>query len=287
MGILDGKVAVITGSSRGLGWAIAVAYAREGALVVLSGRDQAALDMRVQTLTSGGFKASGFACDVQHLEQVQALGRHARDTFGRIDIWVNNAGLPGVAGPTALVPVERYERTTRTNILGTYYGSITALDYFLPQRSGKLINLLGRGDDGRPVPFDNAYAPSKIWVRSFTLGLAKENKDSGVGIFAYSPGLVDTELLRKVEVVAGYEGQIKALGTVIQFWANPPDVPAQRAVWLASAATDGKTGLKVDILNRVKIVTGILRFLVRKALRRPMIDPSFSVSTVAPESRQL
>jgi NAD(P)-dependent dehydrogenase (short-subunit alcohol dehydrogenase family) len=249
MGQLDGKVAVITGSSRGLGYAIAETYAREGAAVVLTARSENQLRDNVAALTAKGCKAAGFPCDVSDLEAVRALAANAVQAFGKIDIWVNNAGVSGVFGPTAATPVERNERVVQTNILGTYYGSITAMQYFLPQHSGKLINLVGRGDD-KPVPLQNAYAPSKAWVRSFTLALAQEYKDSGIGIFAFNPGLVDTDMLRKLESMPGYEARLKPLSTVIQLWANEPEVPAEKALWLASSATDGKTGLAATVLTR-------------------------------------
>lgn len=280
MGVLEGKVAVITGSSRGLGSAIAETYARAGAAVVLSARSETQLRANVEALTAKGYRAAGFPCDVSDLAAVRALAAHAVASFGKIDIWVNNAGMAGVFGPTAAVPVAHYERVVKTNIFGTYYGSITALEYMLPQRSGKLINLLGRGDD-KPVPLQNAYAPSKAWIRSFTLALAKEYKDSGIGIFAFNPGLVDTDMLRKLESAPDYEAKLKPLSTVIQLWANEPDVPAQKALWLASPATDGKTGMAVSVLTRSAALSGALRFLVNKIARRPQRDATLDITTVA------
>lgn len=285
MGQLNGKVAVVTGASRGLGLAIVEAFAREGASVVLSARGKNALRENVDALIAKGYRAAGFPCDVGNLEQVRALGVFAEQTFGALDIWVNNAGVAGIYGPTVANPVHRFERVVQTNILGTYYGSITALDHFLPRRSGKLINLLGRGDD-RPVPFQNAYASSKTWVRSFTLALAKENKDSGIGIYAFNPGLVDTDLLRKIDVVAGYEKRLTPFSTVIQMWANPPEVPAERALWLASSATDGKTGLEVNVLDRTSLLKGIGRLIVSKITRRPMaFNGTLDVTSIEPQAQ--
>lgn len=284
MGQLDGKVAVVTGASRGLGLAIAEAFAREDASVVLSARSENALRENVAALTTKDYRVAGFPCDVGKLEQVRALGEFAKQTFGALDIWVNNAGIASIYGPTAANPVDRFEQVVQTNILGTYYGSITALDYFLPQRSGKLINMLGRGDD-RPVPFQNAYASSKVWVRSFTLALAQENKDNGVGIYAFNPGLVDTELLRKIDAIEGYEKGLARFGTVIQMWANPPEVPAERVVWLASSATDGKTGLEVRVLDRVTLLKGIGRLIASKITRRPMLrSGALDITSIEPRS---
>jgi NAD(P)-dependent dehydrogenase (short-subunit alcohol dehydrogenase family) len=281
MGKLDGKVAVITGSSRGLGLAIAETYAREGAAVVLAARTQQTVDQAVRELQAKGYRAAGTACDVGKLEQVEGLAQTAIQAFGQIDIWVNNAGVSGVYGPTAHLPVETFERVVRTNILGVYYGSVVALKAMVPRGTGKLINLLGRGDSG-PVKFQNAYASSKTWVRSFTLALAKEYAESGVGIFAFNPGLVDTDMLRQVEALQGYEGKLKPLSTVIRLWANPPGVPADRALWLASSATDGKTGLKVSVLGLPQLISGLVRDLGRRLTGRMGPDATLDITSVPP-----
>ncbi len=281
MGQLDGKVAVITGSSRGLGAAIAAAYAREGAAVVLSARNVDKLNQTVQALSASGGKAVACAGDVGDSAQVEALADYAVHTFGKIDIWVNNAGVSAVYGPTAEIPRQSFERVVNTNILGTYYGSLAALDRFLAQGSGKLINLLGRGDR-KPVANQNAYTSSKAWVRSFTLALAQEYKDQAIGIYAFNPGLVDTDLLRKPDAVAGYEQKLKPLSTVIQMWGNPPEVPAEKALWLASAATDGKTGLEVKVLTPAVLVRGVLKLLGSKITRQPLPDVPLDITTVPP-----
>ncbi len=281
MGTLDGKVAVITGSSRGLGLAIAQAYADQGASVVIASRTQQAVDQAVQNLRQNGSAAAGQACDVADPAQVQALASLAVDRFGRLDIWVNNAGISAPYGPTVSLPPERFTQVVQTNILGVYHGSRAALQRFLPQHAGKLINLLGRGAEG-PVPFQNAYAASKAWVRSFSKALAKEYQDSGVGVYMFNPGLVRTDLLTDVEAVQGYGQRMAPLNTVIRMWGNLPEVPARKAVWLASPATDGKTGLEVNILTPRRFVTGALRELARRLLRRPSDIPEISVTEIPP-----
>ena len=165
---LHGKIAVITGSTRGLGLAMAHAFAAQGARVVVSSRNAAAVTSAVTALRSAGGQASGQVCDVAELGQVRALMEHARSTFGVPDLWLNNAGLSAPYGPTVKVPPERFLQVLGTNVLGTYHGSLVAMEQLVLRRSGKLINLLGRGDR-RPVPKQNAYASSKAWIRSFTL----------------------------------------------------------------------------------------------------------------------
>jgi NAD(P)-dependent dehydrogenase (short-subunit alcohol dehydrogenase family) len=267
MSTLTGKVAVITGSTRGLGLAIAQTYAAAGAAVIISSRTASAVDAAVESFRAEGYQAAGLACDVADLKQVQALRQLALDTFGGLDIWVNNAGMAGAYGPTLGVPPERFMQVIQTNIVGTYFGSRIAMQHFLSQGRGKLINMLGRGDR-KPVPMQNAYAPSKVWVRSFTLALAKEYKKSGVGVFAFNPGLVDTDMLRQIDVVPGHEGDVNPLRTVIRLWGNEPSVPAQKALWLASAATDGKTGLEINVLTRTAALRGVLAEGLRRVTGR-------------------
>ena len=282
MGVLDGKVAVITGSTRGFGLAMARAFAGAGAQVVVSSRSMEAVARAVELLRGEGAQVSGLACDVGDLSQVEALAAHAVKRFGRFDVWVNNAALAPPYGPTASIPVESFERATRTNVLGAYYGSLVALRHFLPRGKGKLINILGRGERG-PTPFQSGYAASKAWLRSFSLAMAKEYKDSGVDIFTLNPGMMPTDMLTNFEAVAGHTARVQLLGTVIRMWASPPEVPAQRAVWLASAATDGRTGLSVRMSRLPRMLAGVLREGVRRLFGRPAPPLDIQVRVVEPD----
>ncbi len=286
---LKGKIAVITGGSRGLGYAIAQAYSAAGAAVVIAGRSQSTLDKAVGSLLNGGGRASGLAVDVGSHEQVEALAEHAVRTFGRIDIWVNNAGMGAPYGPTMQVAPKAFEQVVTTNIQGTYYGSHAALRRFLAQGSGKLINLLGRGWQGKPVLWQNAYASSKAWVHSFTLGLAEETKQggaAGIGIFAFSPGMVLTDMLTDVSVVEGSEEKLSSFPTVVRMWAKLAEVPAAKAVWIASAATDGKTGEVYDILTRAQLLSGALGEAGRKLFgggKQAEAAPEIKIHSIAPQ----
>ena len=281
MPLLKDKVAVITGGSRGLGLGIAEAFAKEGAAVVIASRSRKSVDAAVQSIQGKEHRATGLPCDVGDLAQVEALAAHAVATFGRLDIWVNNAGLSAPYGPTAHLPSSEFQATINTNIIGVYNGSVTAIRHFVPQRSGKLINLLGRGDN-QPVPFQNAYASSKTWVRSFTAALAKEYADSGVGIYAFNPGLVTTEMLSQVAAVQGYESRLAPLKNVVSILGNPPEVPAERALWIASSATDGRTGLNVQVITPTFLLSRGLRAAWRWITRRQEPEMPLNVETVKP-----
>ncbi len=279
-GVLSEKVVVVTGSSRGLGLEIAWACAGAGARVVVSSRSGSAIERAVSDLRAGGAQVSGTVCNVAELAQVEALLTHALAAYGRVDVWFNNAGYAAPYGPTVAVPSQEVLQTIRTNILGTYNGSVVAMQYLLTGRAGKLINILGRGDTGGAVPMQNAYAASKSWVRTFTLSLAKEYLRSGVGVYAFNPGMISTEFLTRVEAVEGYEERLKVMPTIIRMWSNPPEVPARRAVWLASAATDGKTGLEIHEVSRVGFLLGAVREGLRRLAGRRPPRGSFEVRTV-------
>ncbi|HKS69880.1 MAG TPA: SDR family oxidoreductase [Ktedonobacterales bacterium] len=282
MGALEGKVAVVTGSTRGLGLAIARAYTREGAAVVLCGRSSAELEQAVAEMTIHRQRVSTLVADVGELADVKRVAAHAVATYGKLDVWVNNAGVAGVFGPTASLDPAVMERAVRTNILGVYYGSLVAIQHFQAQGTGgKLINMLGRGDR-KPVRLQNAYAPTKAWVRSFTGALAKEYAGTGIGVYMLNPGLMDTALLRQVTVVRGFEEKVKPLATVMRLWANPPEAPAETAVWLASSATDRKTGVEKHTLTTAGILAGLFREAGRQILRRPAPDMTLDIRSVEP-----
>ena len=237
---LENKTAVITGSTRGFGLAIAHAILQAGGKVMISSRNQSAVEEALKQLNAGD-SAAGLACDVSDLEQVRALAAAAIGKFGSFEIWVNNAGTSGPYGPTSGLTPEAFHTVIQTNIIGAYNGSKVAMNHFLPRKTGKMINILGHGYKN-PVPFQSAYAASKAWLRSFTMALAKENPGSNVDVFAFNPGMMLTELLTEADVIAGSEEKLKVFPTIIRMWGRPPEVAAQKVVWIASSATDGKTG---------------------------------------------
>lgn len=279
--VLSGKTVVITGGSRGLGWAIAEACGAEGASLVIGSRSAEAVANAVERLQAKGMSAAGTPCDVTSPSQIARLADHARRTFGGFDIWINNAGVAAPYGATVDVDPARFEQVVATNILGVYHGSMIALREFLPKNSGKLINLLGRGDR-QPAPFQSGYGSSKTWIRCFTLALAREHRDTGVGIFAFNPGLVLTDLLLEPEVIRGWEEELQGVfAFIVDAWASPPDEPARKAVWLAGPATDGKTGRVISLVNPGTILVRTVRWLARRmsggapsAAIRPRVVPS-------------
>jgi NAD(P)-dependent dehydrogenase (short-subunit alcohol dehydrogenase family) len=265
--ILDQKVAVITGGSRGLGLGIAQAFVKAGASVVIASRSADSVDQAVESLRNLGGQAHGISCDVGELEQVESLAAFTQEQFGGFDVWINNAGISCPTGPTVHIPPKMITSLIRTNIVGVYHGSIVAMGHFVPQGYGKLINMVGKGER-RPVPLHSAYASSRAWVRNFTLSMAKEYENTGVGVFLLNPGLVETDMLDDLHFIEGYEHNLKVLLVVRRLLASPPEVPAKKAVWLASSATDGKTGVHASAIGPDRMIKGLFNEFVRVIQRR-------------------
>ena len=267
MNTLQGKVAVVTGASRGLGKAIATLFAREGAKVVLAARSKKDIEQTAAELQAEGFAAVTFPCDVSDPQQVEALARFAINTYGQFDVWVNNAGVAGPYGATFDLSPEQFLSVLRTNMFGVYHGSRMAMRHFLPHKSGKLINILGAGSK-KPAPNQNAYGSTKAWIRVFTLALATETRGSGVGVFALQPGLMDTDLLTEVVTFKEHGKRLREfMPFLIRAAGKKPEVAARKALWLASSATDGKTGLDVSVGSRLSFLLGFLREGLRRLLR--------------------
>jgi NAD(P)-dependent dehydrogenase (short-subunit alcohol dehydrogenase family) len=271
MGALDGRVAVVTGAGRGLGRALCRRLAAHGARVVVSSRQAEAVSAVEKELSDAGFQALGVPCDVTRRGEVDALAAETLTRYGRIDIWVNNAGASAPYGPTRDIDESAFMSATSTIIWGTYFGSMTALRH-LPRPGGVLVNLVGRGETS-PVPFQTAYASGKSWVRNFTLALATEERPGGLGVIAFQPGLMDTRLVMEPGVLRAYEKQMGALAVVARLWGDAPDVAAER---LVRAIAHGERG-HVSAHPWWWMLAGPARILLgrRPSLTvRPVIDAS-------------
>ena len=277
---LNEKVAVITGASRGLGKAIAITFARSGVKVVLSARSTVDTDLIVSELSAQGLEASAFQCDVGDPKQVEKLAGFAIQKYGGFDIWINNAGTAGPYGRTLDVSPHQFQFVLQTNILGVYYGSTVAMRHFLQRNSGKLVNILGAGSK-KPAPNQNAYGSSKAWIRVFTLALAEEYRTSGVGVFTLQPGLMETELLTNIVTFAKNETRLRNfMPFLIRAAGKKPEVAARKILWLVSEATDGKTGLDVNVSPRYVFLFGFFREGIRNLLHLPVRPIEMNIKIV-------
>ncbi|WP_457661549.1 SDR family oxidoreductase [Sinorhizobium medicae] len=203
---LSGKVVVITGASSGFGKGAARRFAREGCSLVLAARRGNLLDELARECRSLGAQALAIEADVSDRETVARLASAALAEFGRIDIWVNNAGV-GAIGPFEDIPLDDQAKVVETNLLGTLYGSFHAYRQFRQQGSGILINIaseLGR----ETVPYYAAYTASKHGVIGLCDSLRQEVKQAGqenIHICAIMPTAHDTPFFDHVANYSGHE----------------------------------------------------------------------------------
>ncbi len=201
---LDGSIVLVTGSSRGIGAAIARAAAAEGAVVAVHyHRSQERADRIVRELRDGGAFAEAFQADVADGEQAEALVREVVARFGRIDGLVNNAGLTQVSPFLEITP-ELWDAVIRTDLSASFHTCRAALPSMLERGSGSIVNIASRlGQMG--ITETAAYSAAKAGLIGFTRSLAREVGQRGVRVNAVAPGVVITDMT--TDLVDSEEGK--------------------------------------------------------------------------------
>src|SRR6267378_2709449 len=237
-------VVLITGALTGIGRATALAFAREGARIVISGRHEEEGEKLVNELGKLGVEAEFVRSDVRHEDDVRGLVDKTVARFGRLDVAVNNAGTEGKPGPVTEQSAESYAATFDTNVLGTLLSMKHELRVMLAQGSGSIVNVSSTfghtGGAGASV-----YVASKHAVEGLTKSAALETSGSGVRVNAVAPGPIDTGMLsrftgtdeRKAGVIAGVP--LKRVGR--------PEEIAQVIVFLASNKSAFITGATLAV----------------------------------------
>jgi NAD(P)-dependent dehydrogenase (short-subunit alcohol dehydrogenase family) len=191
--MLDGKVALITGASRGLGRALALAFAREGARLALCSRSERDLDAVADEVHRAGSEAVVIGADVARPDHVERLVRGAGDHFGGLDVAVNNASLLGPRLPLEETPPEEFHRVIEVNLYGAFLVARAAVPLLKARGGGSLINVSsGVGNEARP--YWGAYCASKFGLEALTGILAGELEDTGVRVNTVDPGRMRTSM---------------------------------------------------------------------------------------------
>jgi 3-oxoacyl-[acyl-carrier protein] reductase len=190
---LSGQVAVITGSGRGIGAAIAAKLASLEAVVVLCGRTRAPLESIADAISKAGGRAEALPCDVTDLRSVEAAAAHVGQTLGRIDILVNNAGVGGFGGPLHQLPSEAWDQVLNTNLRGVYYCIRAFAPMMIRARTGHIINISSLAGKNA-LPNGAAYAASKWGLNGLSYSAAEELRVHNIRVSVVCPGSVDTEL---------------------------------------------------------------------------------------------
>jgi NAD(P)-dependent dehydrogenase (short-subunit alcohol dehydrogenase family) len=258
------KNIVITGSTRGIGYGLAAAFLDQGCAVTVSGRTQSAVDEAVQQLGAkyGRQRLFGLPCDVGDYEQVQALWDAAKAHFGKIDIWINNAGLANPLAPFWEQPPERIRTIVTTNMIGEMNGSVVAIQGMLKQGSGAVYNMEGLGSDGkRKVKGLALYGSTKAGLSYFNESLAEDVEGTGIIVGSIRPGMVATDMLS-----SQYTGQPEEWEKAKRIFNIIADRVETVAPWIAGEVLNNtKNGARISWTKHQKIW---LRFLMAPFVKR-------------------
>ncbi len=237
MGQLEGKVAIITGASSGIGAAAARLFAAEGAKLVLNARRKGELEAVAKELTG---KAVFFPGDAANEATAAALVALSLEKFGRLDIAFNNAGVLGEMGPTTGVSLKGWNEALAINLTGAFLGAKHQIPAMLKTGGGSVIFTSTFVGYSASFPGVAAYAASKSGIIGLTQTLAAEFGPQNIRVNALLPGAVDTPMYRSMNSTAEAQGFINGLHALKR--AATPEELAKSALYLASDASSFTTG---------------------------------------------
>jgi 3-oxoacyl-[acyl-carrier protein] reductase len=239
---LSGRVAVVTGGSRGIGRGIAELFARRGATVAITyhSSEQTAREMEAAAATRGERVWAG-ACDVADEQSIAAFFAAVVRDVGPVDVLVNNAGVTRDAH-IVMMDVPRWEQVLRTNLDSAYHSVRAVARGMLLRRWGRIINITSPSAT-MPLPGQSNYAASKAGLVGLTRALARELAPHGVLVNAVSPGMIDTEMLARMPESA----RLKALSAVPLGRIGTIDEVAGVVAFLASEAASYVTGQVIAV----------------------------------------
>jgi 3-hydroxybutyrate dehydrogenase len=247
---LEGKVALITGAGRGIGRAISLKFAREGADLFLCATRLETLEETAKGAAEFGRKTELYPVDVADRSAVEKMVREAVDAFGKVDILVNNAGIYKPARFVDYGP-EDFDRIMQVNVYGPFHVTQFVLKHMLERRTGKVVNIASTAGKWASI-HQSAYNTSKHALVGMTRCVALEMAPHGINVNAICPGVVETDMVSQFlgehakimgveeEAVKNFVLQRIPMGRVLQ-----PEEVADLAVYLASSDSDGMTGQSI------------------------------------------
>ena len=236
---LDGKVAVVTGASRGIGEAIAKGLSEFGAKVVLASRKQEALDQVKKEIEDAGGEALAIATHMGNLEAIDRLVAGAMDAYGKIDILVNNAVTNPYFGPSTEADMGVWDKIIEVNARGLFYITQQVGKGMVGRGSGSIVNISSEAAQ-KPTPFLGIYSVSKAAVDMITRVFANEWGDTGVRVNGLAPGLVKTHFS---QALWSNEAILKtAVANIPMHRIAEPEEMVGMVIYLASDASSFVTG---------------------------------------------
>jgi 3-oxoacyl-[acyl-carrier protein] reductase len=233
---LAGKVVVVTGASRGIGEAAAVALAREGASVMLTARDGARAAEVARHIVDQGGNAAATVCDVADFGAVERLVGETRERFGAVDVLVNNAGVIEPIAMIAEADPAAWARSVQINLAGAFNAVRGVLPGMLAAGRGTIINL-SSGAAHRPLEGWSAYCAAKAGLAMLTRAIALETEGRGIRVFGFAPGTTDTDM----QVTIRASG-VNRVSRIPRGDLTPVAHPARAIVYLCTAAADDLAG---------------------------------------------
>ena len=240
---LAGKLAVITGSSRGLGLSYAGACLRAGATVVMNGTNDETLQASVSTLRAEGFPAHGMCFDVSAESEVNAAVERIEAEIGPIDILVNNAGIHR-RHPLLEMPADDWRRVIDTNLTSAFLMGIAVARHMIPRGHGKIINVTSLNAELARANIAN-YSAAKGGLKMLTKSMATEWGRHGIQANAVGPGYIETDLTKPLTEDPEFNSWV--VGEIpLRRWGKPEDI-AGTVVFLASRASDYINGFTIYV----------------------------------------
>jgi len=240
------QVILITGAGSGIGRGAASAFAREGAVVVVSDIDQASGQETVSLIESDGGRANFISCDVANPHQIAELTRNIVEQFGQLDVAINNAGIGGNIAKLAEVPAAEYEQLMNVNVGGVFFGMQHQLRQMLTQTSGGRIVNVASVAGLRAMPGNSVYTATKHAVVGLTKAAAMEYARHKIRINAVCPAFTHSAMVDKLFALAPDYEQKLLKNIPLGRYGEPEDI-AQAILWLCDPANSFVTGLALPL----------------------------------------
>ena len=238
---LAGKVAIVTGASRGIGAAAARALGEAGASVMLAARSQAHVEATAQAINAAGGKALALACDVSDYAACQRLVEATAQRLDQPDILVNNAGVIEPIGMIATADPREWARSIEINLIGAYYAIRAVLPSLLERGKGRIINV-SSGAAIRPLEGWSAYCSGKAGLAMLTRAIDLEHRGGGVRVFGFQPGTTDTDM----QVIIRASG-INMISQIPREQLTPVAHPARAIAYLCTTEADDLAGKEISL----------------------------------------
>ncbi|WP_160725194.1 SDR family oxidoreductase [Bacillus sp. USDA818B3_A] len=255
--MVDNQVIVVTGATRGIGRNTALYFAEKGYQVVGTGRDSEKLKEVQKELEDYSTEHTMVRMDITNPAEVKQVAEDVFKKYGRIDVWVNNAGAFMAIGPTWEVKQEDWVNDVTTNLIGTFHCTQAIIPIMLKQGFGSMINIVGGGTIGA-FKYGSGYGTSKTAIARFTENLSEELKETPIQVFALDPGLNDTDMTRYqryTEVGQSYLIDIESL-----FEQNidvPPHQAPQFVYYMAAGELNDYVGRIVSVYEDIETLKNL------------------------------